>query len=561
MDIEIKCFRSYQFDGNIYVQCPALRGKSTSIHYSLRVDGKLVSEQVAAGSGQICFEGLKPAVYTVSAQTLPVEGEPACAALVTINIPESAPNKNLAASLATLPALSERLERDSRLNEYFQYCSSHTENSKPPSLKGRLSLNEGNKNILYVMFETGGYDRLLTDVRFAKAEMGHLNNLKLKRVFDSTTLANKRGKLRQLDSLTNLYHVTNSVSEPELLTIAQALEALEYVRYCSIEIDTTDLPPPQLPIKIDLPVGSHSADEDTPTPDFLDQQRYLEDNAGMDVYQAWEKFAETGKSATVRHLDFGVYSNHEDLIGNITVVNSRPETSDCNHGTAATGCIAAKSNEFGVTGIAHECEFYFYDTGDTPRVIEDMGVGDILSFNIQVSGTPLLPHLHLKGIWDLYYHAVAAGAVVIYAAGNGASDISNTPSFNDWGDCGALLVGAVSSSLGTRIWFSNYNLYRAINSWGEKVATTGYSGLQDYEGHDRDYTPTFNGTSSATPLASGALALIQSYAISKYNVCFTASEMHLLVQTWGSSDATGQLIGHRPWVANILSAVDIVLTE
>ncbi|WP_273802785.1 S8 family serine peptidase, partial [Proteus vulgaris] len=63
-------------------------------------------------------------------------------------------------------------------------------------------------------------------------------------------------------------------------------------------------------------------------------------------------------------------------------------------------------------------------------------------------------------------------------------------------------------------YFSNYNREIAfINSWGDwSVTTTGYGSLQKLPGDNRNYSRDYSGTSSATPLCSGALALIQDHA-------------------------------------------------
>lgn len=572
MDIKIDWFRSYQFDGNIYVKCPTLKGKSAAIKYALFVADEFIDdpaqaaihpirEQTTTGNKQICFEGLEAANYTVQAQTIAMNGQPTHTAVVTIRIPESALNRKLASTLAALPAFSEKLKQDPELGKHLQQPelhkkADHTLSSVPPTL------DDTHKNILYVMFKPGGHDRLIAQHNAATPETNSLKNLQLEAVFDSRSLSNKKGKLRQLAPLINLYRLKSEASASDLLQIAQDLEALEYVKYCSIAMDTRNLPPPELEVEVNKSADSRSVDKDAATPDFSQQQNYLDDEGGMDVYQAWSIYSETGKSATVRHLDFGVYRDHEDLRGNITVVSSRPETEPCHHGTASTGCIAAIDNGLGVTGIAHGCDFYFYDTGDTERVVADMEVGDILSFDIQITkGEVYLPQIDAQIIWDLYHHAVNAGAVVIFAGGNGGNDLGNTAAFHDWGNSGATLIGSVYSATGRRKTTSNYNLHQALNSWGEHVTTIGYSDLQDLEGHNRDYTATYNGTSSATPLVSGALALIQSYAISKYHLCFTSQEMHLLVQGWGNWDAIGQQIGHRPLVANTLAAMDLVLFD
>lgn len=272
----------------------------------------------------------------------------------------------------------------------------------------------------------------------------------------------------------------------------------------------------------------------------------------MNVRAAWAA-GHRGKNAVVRHLDFGVYSKHEDLKGNINIVHSRSETEDCNHGTASTGCIAAIYDEKGVTGIAHYCDFYFYDTGDLDKIVLDVEPGDIVSLDIQfgISGDNLVPVTHSKSWWDKIAACVDAGAVVILAAGNGGLDLKENAEnglFQDWGDSGSTLIGASYHTSGKRVGFSNFNHSTSLlHSWGDwSVATTGYGSLQRKPGNDKNYSKDYSGTSSATPLVSGALAVIQSYAKNVYGMVLDSYDMRELIKKTGFRENTQQGIGWRP---------------
>nr|WP_249324654.1 S8 family serine peptidase [Enterobacter mori] len=274
----------------------------------------------------------------------------------------------------------------------------------------------------------------------------------------------------------------------------------------------------------------------------------------MNIRAVWDR-GEDGTFATVRHLDFGVYRNHEDLAGNITVVSSRDETKNCDHGTASTGCIAAAKNGRGVTGIAHGCQFYFYDTGNMDWIVRDAQPGDIVSLDIQLlANGQYIPVTGSKSWWDKINTLVSNGVVVILAAGNGGLDLgSSSSAFADNGDNGSMLVGACNHKDGRRSYFSNYNHATSlINAWGDwSVTTTGYGTLQKLPGNERNYTNNYAGTSSATPLCAGALALIQSYAKRHYGVFLNSLEMRELIINTGSREGQGDGIGYRP---NVLAA-------
>ena len=359
------------------------------------------------------------------------------------------------------------------------------------------------------------------------------------------------------------YLTYNEETNFEILhKLATQIEQLDYVAYCCVTPNTSNYAPPKLPVNQEnSETLSHQTSRDTSTPDFNYRQTYLDAPYGMNVRDAWEKGI-TGSQAVVRHLDYGIYRNHEDLIdSNITVVNSRSENEDCNHGTASTGCIAATKNGFGVTGIAHDCQFYFYDTGDLDLIVNDAQAGDIVSLDIQVSiNGRLLPITAIRSWWERIQIIVNKGATVILAAGNGSLDLSKPGVMEDYGDSGSMLVGACFSNSGKRVNFSNYNQKTSlINSWGDwSVATTGYGSLQKLPGNERNYSRDYSGTSSATPLCSGALALIQDYA-KKHHAILSSWTMRKLISKSNYTEGLQGGIGYRPNVDYLLAEVDMLI--
>lgn len=348
-----------------------------------------------------------------------------------------------------------------------------------------------------------------------------------------------------------------------LVELAEQIEHLDYVDYCCVSPDTTGYLAPELPVNPEQIDDIASEGDDFITPDFTAMQTYLNAPNGMNVRDAWAKNV-NGSSAVVRHLDFGIYRNHEDLINsNIIVVNSRPETEDCDHGTASTGCIVATNNEFGVTGVAHQCQFYFYDTGDLDLLAEHAQPGDIVSLDVQFDiGGKLVPVTAVRGWWERIKIMADKGATVILAAGNGGLDLSKPGVMEDFGDSGSILVGACNYQNGTRAYFSNYNREVAfINSWGDwSVTTTGYGSLQKLPGDNRNYSRNYAGTSSATPLCSGALALIQDYA-KKQGAILSPWQMRTVTSASNYTEGVPYGIGYRPNVDYLLNIVDNIIRE
>lgn len=358
-----------------------------------------------------------------------------------------------------------------------------------------------------------------------------------------------------------LYFKYDEINNFEKLDeLAKQIEKLDYVDYCCVAPDTSNYRPLNLPLNASVLDIEHkiNINKKLVTPNFTPLQTYLNEPNGMNVRNVWSKKI-SGSKAIVRHLDFGIYKNHEDLKkSNITVVNSRPETEDCNHGTASTGCIVATNNDFGVTGIAYGCQYYFYDTGDLDLIVNDAQVGDIVSLDIQFSiSNQLLPVTISRVWWERIKILVDKGATVILAAGNGGLDLSKPGVMENFGDNGSMLVGACYHDTGKRVSFSNYNQETSlINSWGDwTVVTTGYGTLQELPGNDRNYSNNYSGTSSATPLCSGALALIQDYAKSK-NIILSAWQMREIIKSSNYTEGVPDGIGYRPNVDYLLKKVD-----
>lgn len=406
-----------------------------------------------------------------------------------------------------------------------------------------------------------GIDEYYLELKILKNKVKELNsdlnvNLKLEKVDFDLSFINENDSFNDFD-----YFVCHDETNFEHLEeIARRIEELGYVDYCCIVPDTNGYLPPRLPLitRDDY----DNIDDIYITPNFMHLQTYLNEPYGMNVINTWNKKI-NGSRTVVRHLDFGLYRYHENLIdSDITVVNSRPETENCNHGTASTGCIVAAKGSIGVAGIAHGCKYYFYDTNNLDLIVNDAQVGDIISLDIQFKvGDKLLPATHMRSWWERISILISKGATVILAAGNGGLNLSVPGVMNDYGDNGSMLVGACYHNTGRRVGFSNYGHATSyINSWGDwSVTTTGYGSLQKFPGNNRNYSKDYAGTSSATPLCSGALALVQDYAKSK-NVILSAWSMRRIVGLSNYSDGVQDGIGRRPNVDYLLSMVDKLIS-
>ena len=109
----------------------------------------------------------------------------------------------------------------------------------------------------------------------------------------------------------------------------------------------------------------------------------------------------------------------------------------------------------------------------------------------------------------------------------------------DFRDSGAILVGAATStSPHVRMGFSNFGSRLDCYAWGENVntLTSNDSGATDL------YTATFNGTSSASPIITGATLIVQGIVEAGFGYRLSPRQMRNIL----SAPATGTASNNPP---------------
>ena len=106
--------------------------------------------------------------------------------------------------------------------------------------------------------------------------------------------------------------------------------------------------------------------------------------------------------------------------------------------------------------------------------------------------------------------------------------------------------------------FSNYGSRVDVWGYGTGVTTTGYGGLFN-GGTNRLYTSSFNGTSSATPIVAGAVAVISSVAKKQGKMISPEQMREALHKTGTPQDAntTNIHIGNLPDIEAALKYLKI----
>lgn len=412
----------------------------------------------------------------------------------------------------------------------------------------------------------------------------------------ATGAAPQNPELAAIEEEQRRFYFAHAATDEEARQVADKLKALPGVSKVYIKP------------AVESPLAPSFAGPPVPTsvvPDFSAQQGYLDAAPGGIGARSSAWALPGGKGAGVRFVDIegGWTLEHIDLRGNTGgLIGGRAFTDAgwTNHGTAVLGEIRGGGNAFGITGIAPEAIF---------SVVSHQGLGSAgaidLGASALVAGDIMLLEMHRPGPrfgfspradqqgyiavewWPDDFiairRAVLRGIIVVEAAGNGGQDLSDSfydqpdASFPDsWknpfrgaADSGAILVGAGAPPSGqfgpdrSRLDFSNYGSRIDCQGWGRGVVSSGYGDL--YGGSDDAfrtvaYTAEFSGTSSASPIVTGAIACLQGVVRAQGRSLDPTKVRNLLretgsPQTAGFVGAVSQRIGNRPDLAALIASV------
>ncbi len=265
------------------------------------------------------------------------------------------------------------------------------------------------------------------------------------------------------------------------------------------------------------------------------------------------------------------------------------------HGTACMGMLVAGDNGFGVTGIAKAAQGYFYPIVSQEQgfrlgnamvsMLEDFASPDVEFGLGSVAVIPLAvapdggvgpnesstqPLTIVAQWYTLLRLATDLGVTCVIPAGNSCSPIGAEadPALRS----GAIVVGAANpgsfreiSPVGCSTTGSPYSaapgpFSRCPSSnfiggdgdggvvdcfgWGLGVATTG--GLQDLfvgqvppagDSRRRAYTDTFGGTSAASSMIAGGVAVLQAFSIQRYGIPMQPERLAQVVRNNGIPQA------------------------
>jgi hypothetical protein len=303
-----------------------------------------------------------------------------------------------------------------------------------------------------------------------------------------------------------------------------------------------------------------------PTPSFTARQGYR-DPAPNGIDHRASRVIPGGRGEGIQFTDIetGWYLDHEDIpqLTAAAVVGANPTPRD--HGLAVVGELASEWDRVGTTGIVDLVAVKVHShqsvnwASSVNVAAANTPVGGVVVLEVQLpwNGRTVLMESR-QDVFDAVRNAVMAGKHVIAAAGNGSQNLDD-PFFQrifdrTFRDSGAIVVGATEGSQLVRASFSNHGSMVDANGWGRDVATTGYGDLFFPNGDRRQtYTAVFSGTSSATPIVTGAAIALMGALREQKGVTLTSSQLRALLRQHGTPVPNGN-IGVRPDLRALLAS-------
>lgn len=290
------------------------------------------------------------------------------------------------------------------------------------------------------------------------------------------------------------YWVLNTASVSDAAAVATALADLATVREAYVDV--------QRPIAL----------RDPDDPQFYQQwhlKNTVEPLFDVDADGAWN-LGYTGAGVTIGVVEGGWQNDHPDLIGNYNAAASMTGGSVTSHATSVAGVAAAVANNgIGVVGAAYGAQIsdLIYGT-DSENAAAFLYLNDVNAIKTNSWGPPDTGVIATMSSTEYaaLEQAVATGrgglgTIFVWAAGNGGTGdrIEYDPYASSRYTCA---IGAIGDA-DTRAWYNEVGssmLAVTESSGNSRSIYTTNSGS--------GYTSSFGGTSSASPLAAGVIALL-----------------------------------------------------
>jgi serine protease len=431
----------------------------------------------------------------------------------------------------------------------------------------RLEVDAGESAAAPEAVDLSAFDSILADFGISSDAIEPLHTRPETELNAERTLAQRQSG-RELADL-NLYYTIDLPPGIDVGNFCDQLNSLPFVELA------TPTPKPALP-PIDIP---------PPTPDFSGMQGYRGASpGGIGALDPALVPGGDGAGTTVVDVEYSWVLEHEDLeldaSANIdTQATLSDPFNDTNHGTAVLGELGGGANGYGVTGIvpattllvapANTLELGYNPARAISLATGILNPGDAILIEQQTAvcggscGIDQIgcgPLEWQQPVFDAIATATALGIIVVEAAGNGNVDLDSPNCLGRFDrsvrDSGAIIVGAGDSQTRARLSFSSYGSRVDLQGWGNNVTTSGYGDLFNPGDERQEYTSSFGGTSSASPIGTGAVLAIQGAVMEMGFAPLDPLELRqALVDTGRPQTGPAENIGPLPDIARSLAAI------
>ncbi len=235
-------------------------------------------------------------------------------------------------------------------------------------------------------------------------------------------------------------------------------------------------------------------------------------------------------------IDTGICHTHPDLKGRIRdaacfVPGERGDIADyVGHGTHVAGIVAAERNGSGVVGVAPMADLYiakaFDKSGKTSYPSIERSVMWLIDRGVDVINMSFSSAAASPRYRELIRHVKHRGVTMICAAGNEGADSGNTIGY--------------PASFAETIAVSAVDINKNIAEFNSKgsAAEIAAAGINIFSTYLNNGYATLSGTSMATPIITGAVAILQAKGQMRYGRKLTPDEIRLLLNIY-TEDLSG----------------------
>ena len=336
----------------------------------------------------------------------------------------------------------------------------------------------------------------------------------------------------------------------------------------------SDYDPPSSGAAISRETASPRRAAFIPSDPLFSSQWHFAGTAAVDlnITDAWGYFTGVGVSFGV--YDDGVDSNHVDLAAiydaslHVTVNGVFDDPTIYNsgdaHGTAVAGLIVSvQGNGQGGVGGSFNGRITGVDifgAGGYSYAADAMNEQDRFDVTNHSWGqTSEFDDNQLSSSWSTFFLGLqdaaangrsGLGTIQMVAAGNGreedAEDIDNTNTSNFTSSRFVNTIAGISYD-GEVASYSTPGASLLVASPTDSIVTTDYTGSEGYD--SGDYTSTFDGTSAATPIASGVVGLMLE-ANGQLAYRDVMEILAITARQIGNPAGSGYVDNLRPWAFN-----------